>query len=107
MTGSRARARIVLAVAVTIALIGAAFLIFRPGSQASAGVNFANPEAWIEHGLEGELLKINGSTGEVTTRIEVAANGADLGVAPRGNGAAVIDRAEGQLTIIDLSLIHI
>ena len=101
MTGSRARARIVLAVAVTIALIGAAFLIFRPGSQASAGVNFANPEAWIEHGLEGELLKINGSTGEVTTRIEVAANGADLGVAPRGNGAAVIDRAEGQLTIID------
>ena len=99
--GPENRTRFVLAITVIVALLGTTFLIFRPGDQASAGVAFADPEAWIEHGLEGELLKVNGSTGEVTTRIEVAEAGDDLAVAPHGSGAALLNRTAGQLLLID------
>ena len=94
-------ARYGVTVVVLAALVATALVIFRPGDEDSTGVAFADPEAWIEHGLEGELLKVNGSTGEVTTRIEVADPGADLAVAPHGSGAALINRTDGQLTLIE------
>ena len=53
------------AVAFAVACVLAALLVFRPGQQASAGVDLSDPTAWIEHGLEGELLQVNGATGEV------------------------------------------
>ena len=101
MTGGDPRVRTGIAIVVVVMLLGALVAVFRPGDQASAEIAFANPEAWVEHGLEGELLKVNAFTGEITARVDVAENGAELTVAPHGSGAALMNRSEGRLTLID------
>ena len=47
--------------AFAIVLVGALLLavIFRPGERFAAAVNLGDPTAWIEHGIDGELLQIN------------------------------------------------
>ncbi len=94
------RPRLLAAAVVVAALAAAAFLIFRPGDQASAGVDLSDPHAWIEHGLDGEVLQINATTGEITARLEVGEAGAALSVAPHGGGAVVLNNTTGLLTLI-------
>lgn len=91
--------------AILLALV--ALLVFRPGERASAGVDLADPLAWIEHGLEGEVLQVNGATGEIVSRIPVADGGHDIRVSPHANGAAVLNRTTGELSVLDATLLSV
>ena len=94
------RPQVLRTIAVIAALAAVALFVFRPGDQASAGVDLADPHAWIEHGLEGELIQVNAASGEVTARLDVADAGNAMSVAAHGDGAAVLDHDTGQLTLV-------
>ena len=92
------------ALAVFFFMLVAALLlavIFRPGDQTAAAVTLGDPTAWIEHGIDGELLQINARTGEVTTRIDVAESGDDFVAVPHADGAVVFNNTTGVLSLVD------
>ena len=95
------RVRFVTGAVVGIMLLAVAVVVFRPGDQASAGVNLADPTAWIEHGLDGELLQINSVTSEVVARLGIAEVGVEIEAVRHGDGAVVVDPVEGLVTLID------
>jgi len=85
----------------------AIFIMFRPGSQASAGVDLGDPKAWVEHGIDGELLQVNGLTGEVTARIEVAEPGERFTAVPHGDGAVLFNESTSSLSLVSGSLLRV
>ena len=60
--------------ALTLVVIVSIVLVFRLGNQASAGVVLDDPVVWIEDGQRGQVLQVNGSTGEITARVTVMRN---------------------------------
>lgn len=99
--------RSLLIAAIAVASLLAVLVVFRPGEQASAGVDLSNPMAWIEHGLEGELLQVNGSTGEVVARIELAEPNEQLRAVVHGAGAAVLNQTTGTLSMVDATSLEV
>lgn len=99
--------RSLLAVAFAVVCALAALLVFRPGQQASAGVTLSDPTAWIEHGLEGELLQVNGATGEVVARIDVAEPGEKLRAVVHGSGAAVLNQTTGTVSLVNATSLSV
>lgn len=89
--------------ATAIACVLAALLVFRPGERASAGVDLSDPTAWIEHGLGGEVLQVNGATGEIMARVGVAEAGEQIMVKRHGTGLAVLNQSTAQLSVVDAS----
>ncbi len=75
-------------------------LVFRPGEEAAAAVTLDDPSVWVEHGLDGQLLRINGRTGEVTTRVDVATPGVDFVAHPHGDGAVVVDASTDLVSFV-------
>jgi len=101
------RRNFVLALIGLAALFAGALLMFRPGEQASAGVALANPTAWIEHGIDGEILQINGATGEVTARIDISEPGDFIRATSHGDGAVVLNQTAGTISLIDSSTLQV
>lgn len=95
------RRRVALSAAVVVAFLLIVVIIFRPGEQASAGVDLNDPSAWIEHGIDGELLQINGVTGEVTARITLAESGDRFDSVIHGGGVAVLNHTTGTVSFVD------
>lgn len=95
------------AFAVTLLAALLILLVFRPGDESAAAVDLGDPNAWIEHGLDGELLQINALTGEVTTRIEVAQDGDDFVALPHGDGAVVLDTSSNQVSLVSGSQLSV
>lgn len=85
----------------------AVFVVFRPGDQASAGVDLGDPHAWIEHGIDGELLQINSVTGEVTARIAVAEPGQRFHAVPHADGAAVVNTDASSVSLVSGRLLSV
>jgi PKD repeat protein len=83
------------------------FLVFRPGDQDSAGIDLGDPSAWVEHGLDGELLQINALTGEITARVEVAAPGDDFTAVPHGYGAVLLNQTNQSVSLVSGSLLTV
>lgn len=99
------RAFLVMA-AIFVAVL-ALFVVFRPGDQASAGVDLGDPNAWVEHGIDGELLQVNGLTGEVTARIDVAAPGELFTAVPHGDGAVLFNADTSSISLVSGSLLRV
>ncbi len=99
------RALMVIAAVFVAAL--ALFIVFRPGDQASAGVDLGDPTAWIEHGIDGELLQVNGLTGEVTARIDVAEPGESFTAVPHGDGAVLFNENTSSISLVSGSLLRV
>jgi len=97
----------IVAVVIAALCILAALLVFRPGERASAGVDLADPNGWIEHGLAGEVLQVNGATGEIMSRVEVAEGGDQIRVVSHANGAAVLNHTSGELLLVDATLLSV
>lgn len=76
-------------------------LIFRPGDETAAAIDLGNPVAWVEHGIDGELLQINGLTGEIASRIDVAEDGDDFVAVPHGDGAVVLNTTSGVVSLVN------
>ena len=85
-----------------IALLAIAFLlvVFRLGSQASAGVALNDPVVWVEDGARGRLLQINGSTREITAQVEVGDDGDSIVAFPRGRDAVFLNRTQGVIGVV-------
>ena len=72
-------------------------VVFRLGSQSSAGVTLSDPVVWVEDGARGRILQINGSTREVTAAVEVTENGSDLlSALPNGRDAVFVNRSAAE-----------
>ena len=91
----------------TVAAALMVLVVFRPGEQASAGIDLSDPTAWIEHGLEGQLLQVNGSTGEVVARIDIAEDNSRLRATVHGSGVAVLNQTASTLSIVDATSLNI
>ena len=102
----RTQRRLFFAASAVVGVAIIALIIFRPGEQASAGVDLNDPHAWMEHGLDGQLLQINGATGEVTARIAVSEPGDMIRAVPHGDGAVVLNQTNGTLSQIGAELIE-
>lgn len=83
---------------VALLLIGGAVLALRPGSSESAAVHFRDPVVWVPANATGELVEVNGATGEVMARAVVGEPGDDLAVLQRGTDAVVLNRTRGELS---------
>ncbi len=83
------------------------FVVFRPGDQASAGVDLGDPHAWVEHGLDGELLQINAVTGEVTARIDVAEPGENFNAVAHADGAVVLNNSTNSIALVSGQLLSV
>lgn len=86
--------------ALTVALFVGLFFVFRLGNQASAGVALNDPVVWIEHGLRGELLQVNGATREITARVTVGEPGDDIVAIPRNRDAVYLNRTSGEVGVV-------
>lgn len=104
--GLEKRQALVVILAMFVVALGV-FVVFRPGDQASAGVDLGDPHAWIEHGLDGELLQINATTGEVTARIEVAQPGQQFSAVPHGDGAVVLNTDANSISLVSGQLLSV
>ena len=76
------------------------FVVFRLGSQASAGITLSDPVVWVEDGARGRVLQINGVTEEVTAAVTVGSFGDELSVLPRGRDAVFLNKTSGELGVI-------
>ena len=92
---------------IAAALILALFLVFRLGSQASAGVTLNDPVVWVEDGARGRVLQINGVTEEITAAVTVGDRGDDLSVLPRGRDAVFLNKTLGEIGVIGASSLDI
>ncbi len=90
-------------------LLGALLLlaIFRPGDQSAAAVTLGDPTAWVEHGMDGELLQISALTGDIMSRIEVADPGEAFAAFPHGDGAVVLNTSSSVLSLVDGSTLEV
>ncbi len=104
--GLEKRQALVVILAMFVVALGL-FVVFRPGDQASAGVDLGDPHAWIEHGLDGELLQINATTGEVTARIDVAQPGQEFSAVPHGDGAVVLNTDANSISLVSGQLLSV
>ena len=75
-------------------------VVFRPGDQSAAAVDLGDPTAWVEHGIDGELLQISSLTGDITSRVEVAEPGEAFVAFPHGDGAVVLNTSSSQLSLV-------
>lgn len=101
----RGRALAVIVAAIVVAI--GVFVVFRPGDQASAGVDLGDPHAWVEHGIDGELLQINSLTGEVTARIDVAKPGESFSAVPHADGAVVLNSDANSISLVSGQLLSV
>ena len=92
--------RALAATAALLALLAIIFFVFRLGNQASAGVSLDDPVVWVENERRGEILQINGATGEVTAQVSVGEVGDSLVAIPRGRDAVYLNRTTGELGVI-------
>ena len=76
-------------------------VVFRLGSQASAGISLNDPVVWVEDGARGRILQINGSTQEVTAAVDVTESRTDRLVAlPNDRDAVFLNKSSGQFAQI-------
>ena len=86
-------------IGVMIALV--AGLILRVGDSRSDQIDLRDPTAWVASSLAGEILQVNGLTGDVLARLPLSAAGADVEVAQSGSNAFALNRSTGEIAFID------
>ncbi len=86
--------------AAAMTVIAVALVIFRLGNQASAGVTLDDPVVWIEDGQRGQVLQVNGSTGEITARIAVGERGDSIIAIPSERDAVFLNRTNGEMGVL-------
>ena len=86
-------------IGVMIALV--AGLILRVGDSRSDQIDLRDPTAWVASSLAGEILQVNGATGEVLARLRLSAVGDDVQVAQSGSNAFALNRSQGEIAFLD------
>ena len=86
-------------IGVMIALV--AGLVLRVGDSRSDQIDLRDPTAWVANSPAGELLQVNGVTGEVLARVALSAIGDDVEVAQSGANAFALNRAKGEVAFVD------
>src|SRR5437762_14381424 len=86
-------------IGVFIALV--AGVVFRVGDSRSDRIDLRDPTAWVASSLSGEVLQVNGVTGEVLARLPLAAAGEAVQVAQSGANAFALNRATGEGAFVE------
>ena len=86
-------------IGVMIALV--AGLVLRVGDSRSDQIDLQDPTAWVASSLAGEILQVNGVTGEVLARLPLSAVGEDVQVAQSGSNAFALNRSKGEVAFVD------
>ncbi|MEO8694353.1 MAG: PKD domain-containing protein [Acidimicrobiales bacterium] len=86
-------------IGVMIALI--AGLVLRVGDSRSDQIDLRDPTAWVASSLAGEILQVNGVTGEVLARLPLSGIGDDVQVAQSGSNAFALNRSKGEVAFVD------
>ena len=98
------RVKAALTVALTLILT---VLVFRLGDQASADVQLDDSTVWVEHGLAGEILQINGTNGEIVSRVAVSDPGDEIETVPVAAGTVVLNRTAETARLVDPSTLRV
>ena len=86
-------------IGVMIALV--AGLVLRVGDSRSDQIDLRDPTAWVASSLAGEILQVNGLTGDVLARVDLSQIGADVDVAQSGSNAFALNRSTGEIAFVD------
>ena len=86
-------------IGVMIALV--AGLVLRVGDSRSDQIDLRDPTAWVASSLAGEILQVNGLTGDVLARLSLSQVGADVEVAQNGSNAFALNRSTGEIAFVD------
>src|SRR5438552_6219827 len=86
-------------IGVMIALV--AGLVLRVGDSRSDQIDLRDPTAWVANSPAGEILQVNGVTGEVLARLPLSAAGEDVQVAQSGANAFALNRSKGVVAFVD------
>ena len=86
-------------IGVMLALV--AGLVFRLGDSRSDQIDLRDPTAWVASSLAGEILQVNGVTGEVLARLPLSGVGDDVEVAQSGSNAFALNRSKGEVAFVD------
>src|SRR5687767_6295053 len=86
-------------IGVMIALV--AGLVLRVGDSRSDQIDLRDPTAWVASSLAGEILQVNGLTGDVLARVDFSQIGADVDVAQTGSNAFALNRSTGEIAFVD------
>jgi PKD repeat protein len=86
-------------IGVMIALV--AGLILRVGDSRSDQIDLRDPTAWVASSLAGEILQVNGLTGDVMARLSLSPIGDDVEVAQSGPNAFALNRSRGEIAFVD------
>src|SRR5260221_2184862 len=86
-------------IGVMIALV--AGLVLRVGDSRSDQIDLRDPTAWVANSPAGEILQVNGVTGEVLARLPLSAAGEDVQGAQSGANAFALNRSKGVVAFVD------
>ncbi len=86
-------------IGVMIALV--AGLVLRVGDSRSDQIDLRDPTAWVASSLAGQILQVNGVTGEVLARLPLSGVGDDIQVAQSGSNAFALNRSKGEVAFVD------
>lgn len=87
-----------------MATTGAAAAAFQIDPEVLTEVSTPATGLWIPAPSTGEIVRIDGATGDVTARVDVGDPGADLVLAERDHGVIVVNRTAGRVALVDPAL---
>ena len=87
-----------------VAALVAGVLAFRIDPQVVTRVATSATGLWVPAPLSGEIVRVDGTSGDVTARVPVGAEGSELELAERDNGVIVVNRSEGSVSLVDPAL---
>ena len=90
--------------AVVVAAMGTGAAAFQMDPEIVTRVSTTANGLWIPAPLSGEIVHIDGGSGEITARVEVSDPGAELELAERGNHVVLVDRTAGRVSLVDPAL---
>ena len=86
-------------IGVMIALV--AGLVLRVGDSRSDHIDLRDPTAWVASSVAGQILQLNGATGDVLARVSLSGVGDDVEVAQSGANAFALNRSKGEIAFVD------
>ena len=101
MDKSRAAPNWAQRVVIGVVIVLVAGLVLRPGDSRSDQIDLRDPTAWVSSSVAGQILQLNGVTGEVLARLPLSGVGDDVQVAQSGPNAFALNRSKGEVAFVD------
>ncbi|NNE74000.1 MAG: PKD domain-containing protein, partial [Acidimicrobiales bacterium] len=84
-----------------LAALVALLVVFRPGNRESAVVDYRDPTTWLSSSASGDVVQVNGATGDISARIEVGEARQQITAADVGGGAVAVNHSASSASLVD------